>query len=155
MGEGTGSSTLSSKTMEPPEAMTRIFELSVVCSGGVREGNLFAAISVSPLPDSFLPEVPHSVSQASSLEISELKSISGLSIPDMGVAGSSGKGMTPGNNADVSLGGARVTVASGVAESEKWAIVLRKAKRATIPDLNPRTFISSIVFRRGEGWGVG
>ena len=60
-----------------------------------------------------------------------------------------------GNNAHVSLGDARVTVASGVAESEKWAIVLRKAKRATVPDLNPRTLFASVVFRRGEGWGVG
>jgi hypothetical protein len=55
--------------MEPPEAMTRIFELSVDCSKGVREENLFAAISVIPLPDSLLPEAPHSVSQASSFEV--------------------------------------------------------------------------------------
>lgn len=42
----------------------------------------------------------------------------------MGVAGSSVKGLTPGNNADVSLGDARVSVAVVVAESKKWAIVL-------------------------------
>jgi hypothetical protein len=78
-----------------------------------------------------------------------------FSIPDVGVAGSSGKGLKLGNNAHVSLGDACVTVACGAAESEKWAIVPRKAKRATVPDLNPRTLFSSIVFRRGEGWGVG
>lgn len=87
MGVGTDSSTLSSKTMEPPEAMTRIFELSVDRSEGVREGNLFATISVSPLPDGLLPEAPRSVSQASLLEVSELNSILGFLFPMWGLLG--------------------------------------------------------------------
>lgn len=154
MGVGTGLSTLSPKTMEPLEAMTRIFELSVDRSEGVQEGNLFAAISVNPLPDGLLPEAPCSVSQASLLEVLESNSISALPIPDVGIARSSGKGLTPSNNADVSLGDARVSVVGGVAKSEKWTIVLRKGKRAVNPDINPRTLFSSLVFRRGEGCGV-